>query len=139
MFLQGTIYAVIFQNNSNLWGKMVADVEMDADFDATSLNVFLMLLCVAICTLIGQFTTSTKEAQEDDVRRSRLSPWLVWQVRNVIISGPVWVYDKAAHLKAYRLASDRECMCTSLCEQDRLRSLLRWVRVYHTDSLGNGA
>lgn len=64
MFLRGTIYAVIHQNNINLRGKMAADVKMDADFDGTSLNVSLMFLSVAICVLIGQFMTFTEEAQE---------------------------------------------------------------------------
>lgn len=96
MFLQGTIYVVIYQNNSNLWGKMPADVEMDADFDATSLNVSLMFLSGAFCALIGQFMTSTEEAQEDgdDVCCRRLSR--VWQDNNVILNVPVRVYDKAA-------------------------------------------
>lgn len=55
---------------------MAADVEMDADFDGTSLNVSLMFLSGVFCALIGQFMTSTEEAQEDgdDVRCRRLSP-----------------------------------------------------------------
>lgn len=44
---------------------MAADVEMDADFDGTSLNVSLMFLSGVFCALIGQFMTSTEEAQED--------------------------------------------------------------------------
>lgn len=53
---------------------MAADVQMDADFDATSLNVSER--SGVFCALIGQFMTSTEEAQEDgdDVCCRQLSP-----------------------------------------------------------------